>query len=620
MRNSPEQASHVPDQEMANVQETEQETNVDAKKWYQGAMGDKARALALLMMSALPVSEMKAQNPGPIERTIELTQKAKESASSEWDFPELHHAFIKAEDGTMKFNPWALLAPAEAEISWDNKAEHGMTIEVPYEFSRLFDSGKPLRPEDHAKIVEFITEKVKEQMTDNIHALGIVNEEEVYRYYHPESGKKPEISSIKMTGTASPEALKYGGKSLEPGNIEKENIELANIRANSGKDFVKQALTEAGFDTSSVENIEILPGEEMQLSEKELNTLFYLSSNHEGVDEWDQVSNLVFDYNHGKYEDPVMDDIIGKKRMVKIEVTTKDQNKEVVLVPIPLLPLLLLPLFSIRIRRKLRGLIGREDSNEDNNQRFSWQGKDGQPISKPKTIEELQRITDGSEDGPWENKLVEWERVRIAKSDFGETQHGKSSEIAAEEKNLVGSKIEGQEVSMEKIKLFPDATAVLERIPRFAKEVPLPPVDSEAYRVMQEHTILQDLYDNFDSKETIGYGIDYRMYAEALTENYDEFKTQDERELYVSSFIISAWMGADLTKRKEAGVAHDQLFEGLDYYNSPEQVQWAKMHAKAISELVEERQHFPEKDFSELLDEKASRMAMASKRRELDNQ
>ena len=62
------------------------------------------------------------------------------------------------------------------------------------------------------------------------------------------------VVDLKLFGTASPEATKYGyEKSIQPGQLEQENIDLAQQRLNRTAAILK----ERGFDTSAENSIEL---------------------------------------------------------------------------------------------------------------------------------------------------------------------------------------------------------------------------------------------------------------------------------------------------------------------------------------------------------------------------
>lgn len=126
-------------------------------------------------------------------------------------------------------------------------------------------------------------------------------------------------------------------------------------------------------------------------------------------------------------------------------------------------------------------------------------------------------------------------------------------------------------------------------IPPKIRENPFPEKDSREYEEMEEKALIDDLYVFFDKEEAVKRGLDYRTIADKAFNHYQEFKDGEERELFVTMEILQAWRIHDIEARREAGVSLEHLRDGLDHDQQPRQIMWARMHARAICELVERK-------------------------------
>ncbi len=154
-------------------------------------------------------------------------------------------------------------------------------------------------------------------------------------------------------------------------------------------------------------------------------------------------------------------------------------------------------------------------------------------------------------------------------------------------------------------------------IPENVFTTDLPDKDTTEYEIMEEETIANDLYVYFDNKEAGEKGLDYRKMADHMEQNYDKFNDNSERENYLTNKILDGWQIHDKECRKEAGVSEDSLEEGLDYKNQESQIKWAKMHARAMLEIVEEKINSGNnKDYSEILSQKSAQLVQRKTIRE----
>ena len=90
----------------------------------------------------------------------------------------------------------------------------------------------------------------------------------------------------------------------------------------------------------------------------------------------------------------------------------------------------------------------------------------------------------------------------------------------------------------------------------------------------------------FEIGAAAGKNVDYRTNADKLFARYDEFSNREQRELFLTGEILESWRIIDQEKRRRAGVSEGELAKGLDYDNQPQQVRWARMHARALMQLV----------------------------------
>ncbi|MCR4280438.1 MAG: hypothetical protein NUV82_03380 [Candidatus Komeilibacteria bacterium] len=132
----------------------------------------------------------------------------------------------------------------------------------------------------------------------------------------------------------------------------------------------------------------------------------------------------------------------------------------------------------------------------------------------------------------------------------------------------------------------------------------LPEESSRDYHSMREQTLLNDLNNFFSRPETSKRGLDYQHLCLEMERDFDNFNSPESRQNALAADIIDAWKKHDRQCRQEAGFNPDKLDSGLDYENQPSQIQWAKMHAGIILELIAQRRGGSRQDYRVLLDEK----------------
>ncbi len=272
---------------------------------------------------------------------------------------------VKDENGEEKFSPWSILAPLQVNMEDIKKFENKITIEIPHFYSRQFDSAKEVDPESKKKLEEFILKQIKTELADNFFSL---DPSDIGRKVYEQSNEgldennhqKYSVESISINGLASPEGpYKKGPSTIKSENEDKENVSLAELRANNVMPALIEALKRENIniDENLIQGVEIKGGE-MQLSEQERFKIIEIAkkNNIVGFTDDELIFNAFVNFNNNQFTDnndiEVLSGIINSKRNVVIEIKLKGEQKNVVSIPLPLL--LLLPLFGFRrhFRRK----------------------------------------------------------------------------------------------------------------------------------------------------------------------------------------------------------------------------------------------------------------------------
>ncbi|MBI2639638.1 MAG: hypothetical protein HYW90_01980 [Candidatus Sungbacteria bacterium] len=551
-------------------------------------------ALALLSSGVKPPETRGApaggQGISAPKDAIPMRESGKETESRATKWPGwVGRMFEVDKKGEIHFNPWVILAPVQFVWKGEMKHANEKTFAPPYEYARQFEADaaakRPLRPEDHKKITNYVGQQLNRRFVDTIGTLG----EGVDRFnYGAPKENQGEITSIQITGFASPEGPRSKGPStLAPGKVDQENLRLAKARAEAALGYTKADLAKVseatGINIAVLEKtLQNVKAEEVQFSDAELKELAKLAAGHKGADDLEKIFNLVADYNDdSEQKDPSkkkikdaktvsrLHDIVGSKRKAEIQVTYDGKNVERHSIPIPWLPLLLL----VPLMRRRRGEptpeppVTPESGEPDLHDRYPFLGK--RPVEK------------------------ESEETKIAPE---------------EEKTLPPS---AQNI---------ERARLLEQIHKDVTSTRLPERGTKEFEEMEEATYTDDLYQFFDDPESIRLGIDYRAMADDLDQKWDIFKTSDERENYLANEILNAWKKKDRLCRVEAGVSEDSLDNGLDYENQPRQIQWAKMHARSLLRVIDKRKEFSESerkriDYLDLLSPQVKKMIQRRGRR-----
>lgn len=232
-----------------------------------------------------------------------------------------------------------------------NSVDESLIITIPYELAPKFDLAQAIDESDYEAFDNIVKQKLEEVINDavvwfdfavNEYAEDNINE------------NKLELKIDKIIGNASPEAYKYWDKSLIPGNIEEENVNLAKkYRAEDAKDKILDTFQKivdenptfaSQIDTSSIQII----GNEPQLIEEELNKLDSLKTKLA----YPTIVDMIRANNNWEITDleakKTIDELITSKRNIEIAFTIKGEEKNVYVIPIFIPLLVLIP----KIRRE----------------------------------------------------------------------------------------------------------------------------------------------------------------------------------------------------------------------------------------------------------------------------
>lgn len=320
--------------------------------------------------------------------------KSEGPVQRKFQWPEFRATFFEGVDerGNAKFNIWSLIAALQVEIPFVDKSEGKVTIQLPFEYARLFaeDAGsdKPLNPDDLKKAREFIDHEFKNQFAEILY--GWDWSKKVYGHSKKEKPENMILRSIEVTGTASPEGPQTKGpETITPGNIDPENIALAMKRGRAGLSLSKEWLERSGVNLRQLEDsIFRLQAKELQFTETELLNLENYASRMPGHDDMERIFNLIQSYNQKTIQDrdiiDRLDQLVGAKRMVEITINYEKNENRRILIPIPLLPII--------IGIALPGLIRRRNMRKGILESFSpMQNVDLPPQESPKYQEMLER-------------------------------------------------------------------------------------------------------------------------------------------------------------------------------------------------------------------------------------
>lgn len=378
----------------------------EKKPWYETIVNSpfKKALMLTVLLSGSPklnadrgvlASEEQNKNIEMVSDSVAVFNDNLESGGKT-DFAIQHRFTVKDENGNESFSPWGIIAPVQLIIGKVNSYEKQLKIDIPHEYSRLFNSAKEVDSEAQNKLKLYIKKQIQAQLADDFRTLDPSSiSENVLERDHPgaiRSGERNfEVESISLTGFTSPEGPEYKGPStLDQQNIDQENIGLGKLRAENIKPALIQALKEQGIEINENEVIDFsINSQEIQLSNEERSEIITIAKklNISGFNDDEIIFNTFLAYNDQQINDAEavakLNKIIASKRTVSVMVHLKGDEKKVFIIPLPLLLLLPLPLLFRRRRNKKSSSI--EDSGVKsiteglNNQLLLTQGQE-EPI------------------------------------------------------------------------------------------------------------------------------------------------------------------------------------------------------------------------------------------------
>ena len=180
------------------------------------------------------------------------------------------------------------------------------------------------------------------------------------------------------------------------------------------------------------------------------------------------------------------------------------------------------------------------------------------------------------------------------------------SRLVAAKRN-VQMEVEGENAKKETY-VFPLPLALLLLlIPRRRRNVPVPPPepvpvgdlvaeplpfpntpenpDSGEFWIARQQT-LRDLYEAFDNPEAIALGVSYRQICEQVDQNFERFRTQEDRLTWISHRVLEQWATCDA---KKMNIDVNELVH--KYKNDPKQLFYALLHARELNDAVVDLQN-----------------------------
>ncbi len=322
----------------------------------------------LLVSGMIAIPEIISPQGKSVENIVEKNPKnVVEKKEEGFEIPKI--TFVNATDrlfaldknGEAYMNPTVLFDPVQLEVSTET-SHHGRTlIRIPYKYSRGFNTAIAESEAEKKEAAKYIQEMLKKEFAEKLvfaywldpaDLVGVTEAtKDTYAYHHQNEApnlSKAEIESIKIIGLSSPEGPAEEGKqTLAIGNIDEKNIELSQKRARDMDPEIRAALESLGLEADVISEIK---AEEIQFSQNELSSLDSLAKSvgiTDAVDELESAYILVKEFNDGKIKDPAvwkkLNEIVGSKRMVEVEITYNEDKKVRYVIP---LPLFLLPLLA----------------------------------------------------------------------------------------------------------------------------------------------------------------------------------------------------------------------------------------------------------------------------------
>lgn len=210
-------------------------------------------------------------------------------------------------------------------ISEEAESRQMIQFDVPEKYARQFsqdeNAGKLVHKYDLDHLAE--AQQVYSHFVDSLLRSSGLNQD-----------GRHQVQRIDIMGGASDDALAQGlGEADEP------NFELSHARAETAKPMIVEAFARKGIrvspDSVGVSGIEYI------LNDEEVTQLDRLAKD-EG---YKTADDLIYDYNDGICNNPLLDRLIGSKRNVEIIITLQSGKVEKKTVSVPFaifLPLLLL--------------------------------------------------------------------------------------------------------------------------------------------------------------------------------------------------------------------------------------------------------------------------------------
>ncbi|HNV97146.1 MAG TPA: T3SS effector HopA1 family protein [bacterium] len=141
-------------------------------------------------------------------------------------------------------------------------------------------------------------------------------------------------------------------------------------------------------------------------------------------------------------------------------------------------------------------------------------------------------------------------------------------------------------------------------IQRFIKtKLPDNPKDYQ-YMESEVESLYSKIFDN--SNTSIETGINYKMILDRYSKYYKSFSNINDLEMAIAYQILMSWKENDIENRKKEGIQNPE--DGMDYENNEKQIQWAKMHARKLIEIMEKMgENKPKQEVQEINKENASK-------------
>lgn len=259
-------------------------------------------------------------------------------------------------DGTFKMeNLWKfLLEPAAVGLKYESRQDSQLQIHLPYKYARQFNLAEQQNPEDKEKMINYVKEKMEQELAAKF-LVAFSWDEEAIKEKRPQFVQTDnfKISHIQIIGSASPEARKKGSE--QPGNIDTENIALAELRAIKAQDIKEESMERispgviigsggVGGDMKEKsmlknESVYQLEGIEDQFSPREMALLNQMAEKYET-----DVFGLIKMYNKNQITDQedknTLDESVAAKRAVIYLDDIEGGAPRVVIIPLPIFAML----------------------------------------------------------------------------------------------------------------------------------------------------------------------------------------------------------------------------------------------------------------------------------------